>query len=145
MADHGAPLHTEATVGGQQGVAGDLRAHRAIAQDDVGENREHRPTRRALETPDGETTQPDTDIMRVARQAPAAATGRLVCELNPEGQDERQHPFDNRLAVAQQLNVGRFVLKIDGDGPVFSRRCGRCVQVSPLYHQVSSAEETRWG
>jgi hypothetical protein len=83
--------------------------------------------------------------MRVARQAPAAATGRLVLELKSEGHDERQHQFDKCLAVAQQLNVGRFVLKIDGDGPVFSRRFGRCAHVSPLYHQVSSAEETRWG
>lgn len=42
-------------------------------------------------------------------------------------------------------HVGRFILKIDGDGPVFSRRVGRCTPVSPLWHQVSSAEETRWG
>jgi hypothetical protein len=83
--------------------------------------------------------------MGVARQARAAATSRLVLELKPEGQDELQHPFDKRLAVARQLNVGRFVLKIDGDGPVFSRRLGRCAHVSPLYHQVSSAGETRWG
>jgi hypothetical protein len=63
--------------------------------------------------------------MGVARQGPAAATGRLVLELKPEGHDERQHPFDKRLAVAQQLNVGCFVLKIDGDSPVVARRFGR--------------------
>jgi len=75
--------------------------------------------------------------MGVARQGPAAATGRLVLGLKPEGHDERQHQFDKRLAVAQQLNVGRFVLKINGGSPVFSRRFGRYAHVSPLYHQVS--------
>jgi hypothetical protein len=63
---------------------------------------------------------------------------------------DAQAEADERLwqhycAVAKQLNVGRVVLKIDGDGPVFSRRFGRCAQVSPPGHQVSSADETRWG
>jgi hypothetical protein len=57
--------------------------------------------------------------MRVTRQAPAAATGRLVLELKAEGEKERQHTFEKRLAVAKQLKVGRFVLKINGEGPVF--------------------------
>jgi hypothetical protein len=65
-----------------------------------------------------------------------------VLELKPEGQDEHQHPFDERLALARQQNVGGFVLKIDGDGPVFPHRVGRCAHVSPLYHQASSAGET---
>jgi hypothetical protein len=36
-------------------------------------------------------------------------------------------------------------VKIDSDGTVFSRRFGRCAHVSPPGHQVSSADETRWG
>ena len=83
--------------------------------------------------------------MGVARQASTSATGRLVCELKAEGQDEGQHTFEKRLAVFQQVEVGRFVSKIDGDGAVCSRRFGRCAHVSPLCHQVSSADETRWG
>jgi hypothetical protein len=78
MAEHGAPLQTEATMCGQQGITGHLRSHRAITQDEVRQDREHGFTRRALDTPDGKTTQPDPDIMRVARQAPSAATGRRV-------------------------------------------------------------------
>ena len=31
-----------------------------------------------------------------------------------------EHAFDKRLAIAKQLKVGRFVLKIDGDGAVFA-------------------------
>ena len=83
--------------------------------------------------------------MRMAGQAPPAVTGRLVCELKAEGQEEGEHTFDKRLAVAKQLKVGRFVPKIDSDGAVFSRRLGRCAHVLPLCHQVSSAEETQWG
>ena len=70
--------------------------------------------------------------MRVARQAPAAATGRLVCELKAEGQEKGEDTFDKRLAIAKQLKVGRFVLKIDGDGAVFAGRFGCCAHVSPL-------------
>jgi hypothetical protein len=116
--------YAEATICGQQGITGHLRSHRAIPQDEVRQDREHGFTRRALDTPDGKTTQPDPDIMRVARQAPSAATGRLVCELKADGQDEGKHPFDKGLAIAKQLNVGRFILKIDRDGPICAGLAG---------------------
>jgi len=54
-----------------------------------------------------------------------------VCELKAEGQEEGEHAFDKGLAIAQELKVGRFVLKIDGDSAIVSRRFGRCVHVSP--------------
>src|SRR5712691_10626099 len=118
-------------MGGQQGIASHLRSHLAIAQDKVGEDREHRTTRGALETPDGDPTQTDPDVMRVARQAPATATGRLVFQLKTDGQDERQYQFHKGLAVAQELNVSRFVLKIDGDGAVFTGLAGGVAHGSP--------------
>src|SRR5215813_12255741 len=105
---------------------------------------EHRTTRGALETPDGEPTQPDPDVMRVARQASATATGGFVFQLKAEGQDEGQHTFAKCFPIAKQLEVRRFAPEIDGDGAVFSRRFICCAHVSPLYHQVSSAEETQW-
>jgi hypothetical protein len=64
--------------------------------------------------------------MGVARQAPAAATGCLVFELQAEGQEEGQHTFEKRLAVAQQLKVSRFVLKIDGDRASFIAQITVC-------------------
>src|SRR5918999_2631780 len=70
MGDYGAQLQTEATVGGQQGVARDLRAHLARAQDEVREDREHGLAPRTLDAPDGEATQPDAYIMRMAGQTP---------------------------------------------------------------------------
>ena len=54
MADHRAQFHTEATMRGQQGITGHVWPHSAIAQDKVGEDREHHTTRGALETPDGD-------------------------------------------------------------------------------------------
>ena len=118
MTDDRAQLQTEATVGGQQGIAGHLGSHLAIAQDEVRQDGEHGFARRTLDAPDGDPTQADTDIMRVARQAPAAATGRLMFELKAKGQEKGEHELDKRLAVAKQLKVGRFILEIDGDGPV---------------------------
>jgi len=68
-----------------------------------------------------------------------------VFQLKAEGQEERQHQFDKRLAVAKQLKVGRFILEINSDGPVFASRFGRCAHVLPPGYQVSSADKTRWG
>jgi hypothetical protein len=84
------------------------------------EDREDRSARGALDPPDGHPTQTDAHIMRMARQAPTSLTRRLVCELKAQGQDNSHHQFHKGLAVAKQLYVGRFVLKIDGDGPVFT-------------------------
>ena len=61
-------------MGGQEGIAGDLRAHLAVAQDEMWQHGEHRFARGALDPPDGDSTETDADIMGVARQAPAAVT-----------------------------------------------------------------------
>jgi hypothetical protein len=56
MVEARAQLHIELAMRGQQGVAGHLGSHLAIAEDDVGQHREHRTTRHALDAPDGEPT-----------------------------------------------------------------------------------------
>ena len=81
--------------------------------------------------------QTDTEIMRVARHTPAAATGCLVFQLKADREDESHHQFDKGLAVAKQLNVGRFIMEIDGDSAVLPRLYGCCAHVSPPDHQVS--------
>jgi hypothetical protein len=53
--------------------------------------------------------------MGVACKTPGAATSGLVFELKAQGQDKGEHAFDKRFAIAKQLNVGGFVLEIDGD------------------------------
>ena len=75
-------------MGGQESITRDLRAHLAIAQDEMRQHGEHRMTCRALEPPDGHPTQAHAEIMRVARQASATVTRGLVFELKAEGQDE---------------------------------------------------------
>ena len=69
--------------------------------------------------------------MRMPRQAPAAVTGRLVSKLKANGQEEGEHELEKRLAIAKQLKVGRFILKIDGDGPVLACRLGCLSHLSP--------------
>src|SRR5215471_858051 len=58
--------------------------------------------------------------MRVTGQAPTAIAGGLVFQLKTQGQHEGEYAFDKRFAVTKELKVGRFVSKIDGDGPVFA-------------------------
>src|SRR5262249_51698483 len=86
--------------------------------DEAGEHREYRFARRTLYPPDGHPTQTDTHIMRMPRQASAAVTGRLVCKLKAQGQEEGEHELEKCLDIAQQLKVDLCILKIDGDGPV---------------------------
>jgi hypothetical protein len=95
----------------------------------VREDREHRATRGALETPEGDPTQTDPEVMRVARQPPTSATGRLVLQLKAAGQEEGQPPFETRLAIVKQVRVSRFIVYIDGDGAVVPRPCGGCAHM----------------
>ena len=67
----------------------------------------------------------------MAGQAPAAATGHLVFQLKAQSQEEGEHELEERLAIVKQLKVRRFMLKIDGDGPVFSCRLGGLAHLSP--------------
>src|SRR5262249_38084028 len=145
MMDHGAQLQTEAPVGGQQGIAGYRRSHVAIAEDEVGQDREHRSACGALDPPDGEPTEADTGVMGVTRQAPTATTGRLVGELKAQGQEESHDAFEKRLAVAKELKVGGFVVKIDGDGPVFAGLASGVWHGSPSGQVVVATDDPRWG
>jgi hypothetical protein len=83
--------------------------------------------------------------MRVAGETPAPVTGGLVCELKAQGEEESAHEFHKGLAVAQQLQIGRVISKIDRDGAVFAGPFGGLPHVSPPGHLVSSVDETRWG
>jgi hypothetical protein len=102
-------------------------------------------TPRALDAPDGDATQTDTDIMRVAGETPAPATGRLVYELKAEGEEESAHEFDKRLAIAKQLKVGRFMLKINSDGSVFAGLTDGMAHGSPSGQMIVADDDLRWG
>ena len=68
--------------------------------------------------------------MGVARQAPAAATRGLVCELEADRQDKGEDELDKRFGVAQELEVGSFIVEIDGEGAVLACRFGCVSHVS---------------
>jgi hypothetical protein len=80
--------------------------------------------------------------MRVARQASAPATGRLVGELKPKGEDERQNELDKRFAIAEYLEVGRFIAEINGDGAMVVGRLGAVSHVSPSVETAIGVDET---
>jgi hypothetical protein len=144
MVDDCAQFQTEPAMCREQGLAGRLRSHRARAQDAMRQDGKHRTTRGALETPDGDSPYTDAHGMRVARQAPAAVTGRFVPELKAQGEEKREHPFAKGFAVVTQLEVGRFIAEVGGDGTVVPRPFSCFPQVLPPDHQVSEADETPW-
>ena len=83
--------------------------------------------------------------MGVTCQTPTATTGRLVCQLQAKGQEKGEHAFDKRFAIPKQLKVGRFVLKIDGDGPVFAGLASSISHGSPSGQMVGVTDDPRWG
>jgi len=89
-------------MGSQEGITSHVWAHLTIAQDEVGEDREHGAARGALEPPDGEPTEPDTHIMRVAGQAGTGSVScnsafilHLCCFLHQEDFMEREAMVQN--------------------------------------------------
>src|SRR5262249_16388819 len=89
-------------------------------EDEVGQDSEYAFTGRALQTPDHDPTQPDPDIMGVARQAPAPITGRLMFQLKANGQDKGEDTFDQHLAVSHAVEASRFLSQIHPDNAVLS-------------------------
>jgi transposase-like protein len=117
-------------MSGQQGIAGHVRAHLAVAQDEVRQDGEHSLAGGALDAPDGETTQTDPRIMGVAREAPALTAAGLVEELKTEGEEEGEDACDKRFGVAQERTVGRLIAEVNGDRAVVAYRFGGVAHVS---------------
>src|SRR6266446_3531257 len=69
----------------------------AVTQDEVRQDGEDGFTCRTLDTPDGETAQPDPDVMRVTGQTPTATTGRLVFQLQAKGRRKASTHSTNAL------------------------------------------------
>jgi hypothetical protein len=64
------------------------------------QDRKHRFASRTLESLDGDPTQPDVDIMRVACEAPPAVTSGLMFELKAKGQEKSEYELDKRFTVS---------------------------------------------
>jgi hypothetical protein len=72
-------------------------------------------------------------------------TGRLVFQLKAKGEEKGEDTCQERLPIAKQLKIGRFVLKIDGDGPVFSGLAGAVAHESSSGQMVGVADDPTWG
>jgi hypothetical protein len=83
--------------------------------------------------------------MGVARQASAAAAGRLVLQLKAQRQDERQYQFNKCLPIAEQLKVRCFISKSDGDGPVFAGLASCVAHGSPSGQMVGADDGPKMG
>src|SRR5882724_10791599 len=81
----------------------------------MGQHRKDCFAARALHAPDGETAQAHARIRSMASQTTAAVTGRLVCKLQTQREDESQDKLDECFAIAEQRKVGSFIVEIDGE------------------------------
>ena len=94
------------------------------------QNREDRFASGALNAPDGEAAEANPSVMRMASQSTTAITARFVGELKAQGEDEGQHELDKCFGVVKELQVGGFIVEIDGEGAVFAFRFGSLAHVS---------------
>ena len=61
------------------------------------------------------------------------------------GPPGNMNAFKHGLAIVQQAKVGRFVVKIDGDGPILANLAGRVAHGSPSNQMVGAADHPQWG
>jgi hypothetical protein len=83
--------------------------------------------------------------MGVTSQAPAATTGGRVFELKAKGEEKSEDTLDKRFAIVKQTKIGRFVVKINGDGPVVAGLAGGVAHGSSSGQMVGAAADPQWG
>jgi hypothetical protein len=143
-ADGCRPLQAESTVGGDKGLPRQFGTHTAIAQDEVGQHCKDSLARGTLHAPDGEAAEANPRIMGVAGET-AAVTQGFVIELEAKSQEKGQNEVNERFAIAQQLKVGGFIVKIDGEGTVLAGRFGALSHVSSSVEMAVGADEISCG
>src|SRR3977135_981133 len=75
----------------------------------------------------------------------AAVTQGFVIELEAKSQEKGQNEVNERFAIAQQLKVGGFIVKIDGEGAVLAGRFGALSHVSSSVEMAVGADEISCG
>jgi hypothetical protein len=108
----------------------------------VREHGEYRFARGALDTPDREPPQPDTGIVRVARQAVPCVAAGFVEELKADREKEGEDELDKRCRVGYEDNLGRLIAEVDGNRPVVACRCSGLSHGSPSVEMVVGADAT---
>src|SRR5215470_3562060 len=85
----------------------------------------------------------DARIMRVARQAPTAATGCLAGEWPAQGQDNGEDACDKGRALVTQLQGRGFMLKSDGEGTIVTRLADSASPGASSGQRVVAADDPR--
>jgi hypothetical protein len=67
-----------------------------------------------------------------------------VFQLKAKGEEKGEDTFQERLPIAKELKIGRFVLKIDRDGPVFMSLAGSVTHGSSSGQMVGVADDPQW-
>jgi hypothetical protein len=140
-----APCSPAAAVGGHQGSASPLQARLPLPPDARGPDGQPGLAHGTWAPPAGETAPSHAEGMGGPRHASAAAPGRLVVQLTTASQEARPHDCDTRLAVAQALHVGGFVLQIASDGPVCTGLVGRTAPGPSAREMVRTADDPTGG
>jgi hypothetical protein len=130
-----APFQTETTVGSDQGLPSHIGTHTAITQDKMRQDCKDGLTRRTLNAPDGETAEANAGIMGVTSQRATAVTGRFVVELQAQREDEGQDKLNECFAICEQVEVGGFIVEVDGEGAVLAFGFGGLCHVSSPYRR----------
>jgi hypothetical protein len=66
-----------------------------------------------------------------------------VLKLKAQGQEKREYELDKRLAIIQQTIIGRFILEINSDGPVFTGLASGVAHGSPSGQMVVATDDPR--
>jgi hypothetical protein len=69
--------------------------------------------------------------MGMTGQTATAVAACLMVELKANREDKGEDKLDKRFAIADQLEVGGWVLEVNGDGAVLACRFGPVAHVSP--------------
>lgn len=68
----------------------------------------------------------------------------LARALQVQREEESPNTFDQRLAVAKELQGGGLVVIIDGDGPVFASVARSVAHRSPSGQMVVATDDPSW-
>jgi hypothetical protein len=68
-----------------------------------------------------------------------------VTKLEADGEAESQNELNEHFAITEQLQVGRFIAKINDNGAVLAGRSGVLSHVSSSVEMAAGADETSRG
>ena len=78
-------------------------------------------------------------------QTATTVAAYLMVELKAEREDKGEDKLDKRFAVADQVEVGRWVLEVNGDCAILACRFGSLSHISPSVEMAIDTDETSCG